>query len=359
MKAERYDRQQRIDGWNQAALERARVIVAGAGALGNEVIKNLALLGVGHLLIIDFDRVELSNLSRTALFLETDINGVKAEVAARRARELNSEIAVRYINGDLFTDVGLGFYRHADLVVGALDNLAARSQVGLSSRLASIPFLDGGIWAWGGEVRWFKGVNESCFECTLSDDDRWFASERRSCTGFRLTEGAGAGERRVPTTISIAAIIGGLLAQETARFLCGAEIQGGEAIVYNGLKLSLHKSTLPRDPQCPYHVPDAPPAELSRRVSETTAGWLLQRAAEELAGPCILELGRDFLLAFYCSSCGEQEEVNSLLSRMDESASACPRCGRVRQALITNAVATGDPLSTRTLGELGVPPGEV
>jgi adenylyltransferase/sulfurtransferase len=358
MEAERYDRQERIKGWNQSALSRARVIIAGAGALGNEVIKNLALLGVGHILIVDFDPVEFSNLSRTVLFRESDIGRAKAEVAAGRAAELNPEIQVRYINGDLSSDIGLGFYRHADLVVGALDNLAARSEVGLSSTLAGIPFLDGGMWAWGGEVRWFKGAAEACFECTMSDEDRRFASVRRSCTGFHSAE-TDAAEQPVPTTISIAALIGGLLAQETARYLCGWEILGGEALVYNGLKLSLHRSALARDPQCAYHEPYEGVTELQRGVMNTTARDVLQLAEQELHGSCVLELGRDFLLGLRCSNCGLHEEVNALLNRLDETSSACPRCGSNREAQIIHSVASGDPQATRTLSELGIPPGEV
>lgn len=358
MEAERYDRQQRIAGWNQSALGAARVIIAGAGALGNEVIKNLALMGVGHILIVDFDRVELSNLSRTALFLERDVGRAKAEVAAERASMLNSEIEVRYINGDLLSDIGLGFYRHADLVVGALDNLAARSAVGLSCSLSGVPFLDGGMWAWGGEVRWFKGGEETCFECTLGEGDREHALERRSCTGFREND---TGGRLVPTTISTSAIIGGLLSQEAARYLCGWEIQGGEALVYNGLKMALHRSTLPLSTQCPYHEPYAGVKELRTSAArEITALEILRRAeAEFAASDCSLELGRDFLLGFNCSGCGAHEEVNALLSRLDESASDCPRCARPRRPEIISSLGSDHPLATRSLDGLGVPPGEV
>ncbi|HEX8772814.1 MAG TPA: ThiF family adenylyltransferase [Pyrinomonadaceae bacterium] len=357
MRTERYDRQRRIAGWNQSALGVARVIVAGAGALGNEVIKNLALMGVGHILIVDFDRVELSNLSRTVLFLERDVGRAKAEVAAERASLLNPEIQVRYLNGDLSSDIGLGFYRHADLVVGALDNVAARSVVGLSCSLSGVPFLDAGMWAWGGEVRWFKAGDETCFECTLSEDDRRYAFERRSCTGFREGD---AEARFVPTTISTSALIGGLLAQEAARYLCGWEIQGGEALVYNGLKMALHRSTLARSPQCPHHEPYADVRELqASAASSTTALEILRRAEAEFASPCSLELGRDFLLGFDCSGCGAREEIQALLSRVDESANACPRCGRPRRPEIISSLGSEHRLASSSLSGLGIPPGEV
>ena len=83
---DRYARHRLVDGWDQDKIARASVMVVGAGAIGNEVIKLLALYGVGHVLIVDFDTVELSNLSRSLLFREADIGRAKAVVAAERAR---------------------------------------------------------------------------------------------------------------------------------------------------------------------------------------------------------------------------------------------------------------------------------
>lgn len=358
MTADRYDRQQRIDGWDQAALARARVLIAGAGAVGNELIKNLALLGVGHLLIVDFDRIEESNLSRTVLFENSDVGRAKAPVAAQAAARLNPELDVRYIDGDLFYDLGLGFYRHCDLVVGGLDSLAARSQVGLSCALAGIPFLDGGMWALGGEVRWFMAGDGPCFECTLSEEDRRRAYERRSCTGFRRQEFEPF-ERRVPTAVSTAAIIGGLLAQETSRYLCGWEVAAGQAAVYNGLTLTMHRTTLSRDPNCPYHQPYPDVIELDRRAAELTGRELLDRAAADLGGSPLLALGRDFLLGFDCPNCHRREPVAAFLNQVNEEQVTCPHCGAQRQPEIVSHLDDRSAYADRSLSELGVPPGEV
>src|SRR6516225_4840179 len=83
---DRFHRFRLIGWWDQARLRRARVLVIGAGALGNEIIKNLALLGVGTLFIADLDRVENSNLSRSVLYRADDRGRFKAAVAARAAR---------------------------------------------------------------------------------------------------------------------------------------------------------------------------------------------------------------------------------------------------------------------------------
>src|SRR4051794_40041528 len=123
---DRYSRLRLIPWWRQDRLAAAKVLVVGAGALGNEVVKNLALLGVGTTIIIDLDDVEPSNLSRSVLFRTGDGGRSKAAVAAERAREINPEVAFLPIHGDVITDVGLGLFADVDVVIGCLDNREAR-----------------------------------------------------------------------------------------------------------------------------------------------------------------------------------------------------------------------------------------
>jgi adenylyltransferase/sulfurtransferase len=372
MLTDRYARQQLIEGWDQERLRRSRVVVAGVGALGNEVAKNLALLGVGFILLIDFDQIDLSNLSRTVLFQTSEVGLPKVESAAKALARLNPEVALRTINGDLFYDVGLGFYRHSDLVIGCLDNLAARSRVGLSCALAGVPYLDGGMWSLGGEARWFMAGDGPCFDCTLTPDDRARAEERRSCTGFRA---APSGEPRpVPTVATTASIIGGLLAQEAVKYLSGHSITAGRAIVYNGQALSLHRAELARNPACPSgHHPYAEVVELPHRAADLSARRLLAIASADArqrrdqkrepsgwAGDEVLvELGRDFLLALDCPACGLHADVNRPWGRVPEDEQVCPRCGAARRAEVIRAVGETNPEADRPLAQLGVPPGEV
>ena len=356
--SDRYDRQQRIRGWQQQKLAQARVLVAGAGALGNELIKNLTLIGIGHILVIDFDRVELSNLSRSVLFRAEDIGRPKARVAAEAARRLNPDLELRWIDGDLFADIGLGFYRHADLVISGLDSLAARSQVGLSCALAGVPFLDSGMWALGGEVRWFLPGDGPCFDCTLSDDDRQHASERRSCSGFRMEDEENS-TAVMPSTISTTAVVAGLTTQEVVRYLCGWEVRGGEALVYNGLTQTMHTTELPRRPDCPYHQAYEEIVELDAGAAELSAAALLQEAEHEFGEAAFLELGRDFLLEFRCQECRHTETVNKLLGQVTTDRRFCPQCGRLRQSVIVSRLNGAEPYAHRTLDTFGVPPGEV
>ncbi len=108
---DRYGRLRLISWWRQERLAAASVLVVGAGALGNEVIKNLALLGVGTTYLIDLDVVEASNLSRSVLFRAEDGGQPKATAAARRACELNPEITVVPMHGDVHHRSGTGALR--------------------------------------------------------------------------------------------------------------------------------------------------------------------------------------------------------------------------------------------------------
>ena len=151
----RFARLEAIEWWDQALLARSKALVIGAGALGNEVLKNLALLGLGNVVIADMDRVELSNLSRSVLFRESDENRSKAECAAAAARQIFPDLNIQAVTGNILADLGLGYVRWADVVIGALDNREARVFVNSACARVGRPWLDGGIEVFNGIVRGF------------------------------------------------------------------------------------------------------------------------------------------------------------------------------------------------------------
>ncbi|MCS7132370.1 MAG: ThiF family adenylyltransferase [Aigarchaeota archaeon] len=122
---ERYDRQLRIAGWNQAKLMEATVMVAGVGAIGCEVAKNLALMGVGKLILVDNDVVELSNLSRQMLFTDEDLGKSKAVVAAEKLRKMNPCIKVDAYFEDV-RRLDQSIFQETRVIVSCLDNWPVR-----------------------------------------------------------------------------------------------------------------------------------------------------------------------------------------------------------------------------------------
>lgn len=356
---DRFDRQSRINGWNQKKFRDASIMVIGAGALGNEIVKNLALIGIGKVLVVDSDVIEPSNLSRTTLFTERDIGKDKAGTLAAAARQLYPEINASSIKGDIHYDVGLGFYRNADLIIGAVDNLAARSHACTCAALAGKPYLDSGVSAHGGEVKWLFSGDSACFDCLLSEHDRNTIAVRYSCSGFTTDD---TDNTIFPSTLAPVAIIAGIVAQEVCYFFNNIRpIIPGEAIVYNGMELSLHKTMLPRNPSCFNHIehPYENVQKLPYRSDRITAGHIMQIAAASMKGPVSLELGRNFLESLYCANCDQYEHINNLISRISEKKQYCPVCASERQKKVITDLTEGHRFSSMSLASLGLPAGEI
>src|SRR5437867_5119513 len=124
---DRYDRLRLIPWWNQKKIEAARVLVVGAGALGNEILKNMALLGFRRIVVVDMDDIERSNLSRAVLFREDQVGQSKAEAAAQSFQALsNNRSSVKAIRADIVHGCGLGLFAWADVIIAGLDNREAR-----------------------------------------------------------------------------------------------------------------------------------------------------------------------------------------------------------------------------------------
>ena len=198
-------------------VKNARVLVAGAGALGNEVVKNLALFGVGHIYVCDFDQIEISNLTRSVLFREEDAynHAYKAEIVAKRAKEINPQIEVTPIVGNLFSEVGFGLYKAVDVIIGCLDSRIARYQLNRLSLRASKTWIDGSIENLTGVVKVYTpGV--CCYECGLSREEFNNIMLRTGCADVVRTQ-TSAG--RVATTPISASIIGAMQVQEAMKVI--------------------------------------------------------------------------------------------------------------------------------------------
>lgn len=214
-----------LSWYKMDTVRNAKVMVVGAGALGNEVLKNLALFGVGNIYIVDFDTIEYSNLTRSVLFREDDADKgyYKAEVAARKVREINPNINVQYICGKLNTDVGLGLYRQMDVVIGCLDSRLARLQLNRLCMRADVPWVEGGMENLTGNVRVFR-QGENCYECGLTENAKQNIFQQLSCAGVaHRNENVG----RIPTTPVIASIIGAVEVQEAMKLIHKEEVQSG------------------------------------------------------------------------------------------------------------------------------------
>ena len=346
-----------LSWWKHDTVSAATVMIVGLGALGNEVAKNLALLGIGRLIIVDRDTVEMSNLSRSVLFRESDQGKPKTEVVAAQIRALNPDVDVLALHGDVTMDIGLGLFRRVDVVVGCLDSRAARLWVNDSCYLAGIPWVDGAIQDMFGEVRVFAPELGACYACTLSASDWRILREARPCKGLAV---GNILEGRVPTTPTIASIIGGVQSQEALKLLHGMPSHPGKAFVFRGLTTEADLITLPRKKDCQSHYTLPKVTELPL-TSASTFRDVLREAHARLGEEAYLMLrGRELVSHLECPACGAREDLGVLEARLTPELAPCPSCGHgMREAETTHVIADSDPFVDHTLSDAGFPPLDV
>ena len=353
---DRFHRFKLIGWWDQKKLAEAKVLVIGAGALGNEIVKNLALLGVGHILIADLDRIENSNLSRSVLYRAKDNGQFKASIAARAAREIYPDLKSHAFNGNVVYDLGLGAFRWADVVIGGLDNREARLAINRACWKVRKPWIDGAIEQIQGIARVFSPVahpDGPCYECTMSETDWKLLANRRSCNLLSRSEMQGG---KTPTTPTISSIIAGVQCQEAIKALHGMETLAGRGWVFAGLSADSYTIDYQAKADCYSHDILDEIVMLDGGIENTTARRLLEQARERLGPGAELELARDVLEKMVCPQCKREERMFISLGKAKGDLADCPHCPGVRREVVTFFKIRGDEaFLDRPLAEIGVP----
>ncbi|MHA1377170.1 MAG: ThiF family adenylyltransferase [Candidatus Helarchaeota archaeon] len=174
-----YDRQFRLSGWSQKLLKNARVLIAGVGGLGCEVAKNLAMLGISKLDLVDLDIIEHSNLNRQILFVGAKMGQPKAKVAANKLKEINPHITVKGYYTSL-ERLDPAIYKAADVVVGGLDSTNARLNLNAQCIRFKKPLVDGGVSGYHGHIYTTFPYINACFECNPLPESE--IDEMAACT---------------------------------------------------------------------------------------------------------------------------------------------------------------------------------
>jgi len=355
--SDRYSRLRLIGWWDQEKLQRAKVLVVGAGAIGNEVLKNLALVGIGHVIVVDCDEIEDSNLTRSILFRQEDRGQSKAIAAAKAMRNINPDVRVTPIYGNVMADVGLGVFRDAKVVIGALDNREARLWVNRSCWKVGTPWIDGGIQEINGVAKVFVPPDGACYECGMTENDYRLINLRYSCQLLRR-EDLQAG--KVPTAPTIASLIGALQVQEALKLLHGLPVAAGEAMVFNGAANHFYKTAYQRRDDCLSHETYPEPIELSLSAEENTAEDLFASARKHFSGDGRLKLSldRDLVVSLDCV-CGRSRRVMRPQQMVAAAEAICPTCSEPAKPLVRHEVEQDEPLAREKLRLLGVPPFDI
>ncbi len=170
----RYSRQvmlPEVDVDGQDKLLAARVLIIGLGGLGSPVAQYLAAAGVGHLVLSDFDTVDLSNLQRQVIHTQADIGRTKVESARDAIAALNEEIKVTTLNQRLEGEALLKQVEQADLVVDCCDNFVSRFAINRACVQQRTPLVSGAAIRLEGQVSVFdsRDPNSPCYRCLFPD----------------------------------------------------------------------------------------------------------------------------------------------------------------------------------------------
>ena len=265
--SDKYDRQKRIAGWDQTKVLNATAMVIGVGATGNELVKDLALTGIGKIIIVDYDIIEKSNLNRCVLFnMKTDIEGkYKVDVVRDAIKILNPEVKIIGYKKKL-NEIDKDLYKQSDVICSCLDNIEARIEANNYAYYHDIPFIDSGIDEYFGSLQTvYSEVKDApCLQCGISDKDLELMWKKFSCTGQEIQSENGETTRKIATIITTTSIIAGLQSQQVLKFILGIDyfrdigkwdLQIGEPLIgkqlnYNGLTNKFNTIKKFKDPQC-------------------------------------------------------------------------------------------------------------
>jgi len=368
-----FDRAKLISWWSQEVVSASRILVVGAGAIGNETLKNLALLGVGKMFICDMDTVSVSNLSRTVLFGIDDVGKNKAEVAAERVLLMsnNPECKVDYFVGDIINKLGHGVFRRFDIVLGCLDNMLTRTNVNRRSCLFKKPYIDAGISGLGLSLNVHHYPESSCLECGMdSKDVERERMIRYSCDVFKkrvVQEGHAA------TVLISTAIVSALQVQEAVKALhqlSGIElevpIQYGKKYYYQGMNHLFEQMRVLAKDDCAAHFSYNEVIE-TQLASITTLGDALETLSNLFGYKCIIDTYPDsaFISKAKCISCHKEIAINKPMSEIYSDELFCIDCTQSDASGYTPEYTAIDVFSSEigddflldyTLEQLGIPP---
>lgn len=226
-----------IGGVGQIRLKCASVALVGAGGIGSPAIQYLAAAGIGRLILIDDDRVELSNLQRQTIFRTADVGRTKVSAAADAARAINPHIAVEERAARLDPGNAAQLLADATVVIDGSDSFATRLTVADAAFAAHIPLVSAAVGQFDGQLAVYRGweSDKPCYRCLVGNEP---ARESVSCAEDGVMG-------------PMVGMIGSLAAMEAIRAisLFGHDT-AGELLIADLLYFRMRTVRLQKDPAC-------------------------------------------------------------------------------------------------------------
>jgi len=226
-----------IDVEGQQKIIDSTMLIIGMGGLGSPTALYLAAAGVGHIVIADFDQVELSNLQRQIIHSTSDIGDDKVNSAKAKLLELNPNIKVTVANEIMHSDNLASLIKDVDVVLDGTDNFESRFEINKACVECHKPLISAAVIRFEGQISVFKGykVDQPCYQCLYSEE----GNGRESC----VENGVLA---------PVAGLVGTIQALQAIKVLLGLGDQlCGELLLIDGLDLSFRKVKIVKEPECP------------------------------------------------------------------------------------------------------------
>ena len=236
----RYSRQimlPEIDAEGQLKLAESTVLLIGLGGLGSAVSIYLTAAGVGHLILVDFDKVDLSNLQRQILHGTKDIGRLKIESAQDHLLSINPGVKLTLIDHALEKEELIEQMRLADVVVDGSDNFATRFAVNEASVATSTPLVSGAAIRFEAQISVFNPEDSTspCYRCLYGES----TDIDETCTANGVMA-------------PLLGIVGSIQASETMKVIMGVgQTLQGKLMLFDILNMEWHTAILHKNPDCP------------------------------------------------------------------------------------------------------------
>lgn len=245
-----YSRLKLFEWFDIEKVKREKILVVGAGALGNEVCKNLVLSGYENVDIVDMDKVVKANLNRCIFFDESDAENrrYKAEVIAKKLRKLKRNAKIRYYVKRI-EEMPENFIPSHNIVLGCVDSVESRLHINSNCYLFKIPYIDGATHGQIGKVHVVIPPETSCLECGMNSTHSKILQKRFSCTGRDILYF----EPKIASDITTTSIISAIQVQEVLKITHGLRNYIRNIFYYDGRRNFSSIFELPINKKCPNH----------------------------------------------------------------------------------------------------------
>lgn len=260
---DKHERSKRLEWFDLEKIQGAKVLVVGCGATGNETVKNLILAGFRKITLVDMDYVVRSNLNRCIFFDDEDAEKkrLKAEVVAEKARRMERDLQIDY-RTEMIQDLPEDFVSSFDIVLGCLDNVAARLHLNAHCYYKGIPYIDAATLGFIGKVQVVLPPDTPCFQCAVNKTHLKIMGDRFSCTGIDTTYH----EPKLAAEITTTSVVSAIQTRESIKIVLGMESDlVHNVFYYDGMKNVSDVLEIGINPDCPHHMHESKSPRAARR----------------------------------------------------------------------------------------------